>query len=76
MIDYTEHHYLCLMCGYIYDPELGDPTQNECPNTAFDALPESWVCPLCYVDKTYFERLTQSDLEVLEKKFPIDIEQI
>lgn len=49
--------YICLLCGYVYDPELGDPTQGIEPDTAFADLPDDWVCPLCYVEKTEFEPL-------------------
>jgi rubredoxin len=38
---------ICSNCGYIYRPEKGDPTQNIPPGTAFDDLPNDWVCPLC-----------------------------
>ena len=49
--------YVCIMCGYIYDPEVGDPTQGIEPGTAFDDVADDWVCPLCFVDKTQFEAL-------------------
>ena len=51
--------YVCLMCGYVYDPELGDPAQDVAAGTAFAALAEDWVCPLCFVDKTEFEPLDE-----------------
>ena len=47
--------YVCQICGYAYEEDKGDDTQNIAPGTAFDALPEDWVCPLCGVDKTNFE---------------------
>jgi rubredoxin len=47
--------YICINCGYIYDPELGDPTNGIKPGTAFEDLPEDWVCPLCYVTKDNFD---------------------
>jgi rubredoxin len=43
------------MCGYIYDPEIGDPTQAIDPGTPFESIPDDWVCPMCFVDKTQFE---------------------
>lgn len=46
--------YVCIMCGYIYDPEIGDPTQGIEPDTSFKILPVDWVCPLCFADKTEF----------------------
>lgn len=47
----------CTACGYIYDPEVGDPDNGIEPGTAFDALPEDWECPICGVDKSMFEEL-------------------
>jgi flavin reductase (DIM6/NTAB) family NADH-FMN oxidoreductase RutF/rubredoxin len=47
--------YECLMCGYIYDPEVGDPDNGVEPGTAFEDLPEGWVCPECGAGKDEFE---------------------
>jgi flavin reductase (DIM6/NTAB) family NADH-FMN oxidoreductase RutF/rubredoxin len=47
--------YKCLMCGYIYDPSLGDPENDNKPGTAFEDLPDDWVCPDCGVGKDEFE---------------------
>lgn len=47
--------YRCVICDYIYDPEEGDPGNGIDPGTAFDDLPDDWVCPLCGADKTNFE---------------------
>lgn len=44
-------------CGYVYDPELGDPESNILPPTAFKDLPEGWVCPKCGAEKEFFEKL-------------------
>ena len=46
--------YVCGPCGYEYDPEVGDPDNGIAPGTAFEDLPEDWVCPLCSVDKDNF----------------------
>ncbi len=46
--------YVCTVCGYIYDPAEGDPTQGIAPGTAFEALPEEWRCPVCGVPKSDF----------------------
>lgn len=46
--------YVCDVCGYIYDPVEGDPDNGVQPGTAFDALPEEWVCPLCGVPQSEF----------------------
>lgn len=47
--------YVCKVCGWIYDEELGDPDQNIAPGTKFEDLPEDFVCPLCGVGKDEFE---------------------
>ncbi len=38
--------YVCDVCGYVYDPAVGDPDNGIDPGTSFDQLPEDWVCPL------------------------------
>jgi rubredoxin len=47
--------YECTACGYIYDPEAGDPDNGIDPGTAFEDLPDDWVCPVCSADKNMFE---------------------
>ena len=47
--------YVCKTCGYIYDPVSGDPDNGIAPGTAFEDLPEDWLCPLCSVGKDDFE---------------------
>ena len=49
--------YRCTVCGYIYDPAVGDPENGIKPGTAFAELPESWVCPECGVGKDMFEKI-------------------
>ena len=44
----------CVVCGYIYDPEKGDPKNNIPAGTAFEQLPESWTCPVCGAPKSQF----------------------
>jgi rubredoxin len=44
----------CTVCGYIYDPERGDPDHNIQPGTSFEQLPESWTCPVCGAPKSQF----------------------
>lgn len=51
--------YVCDICGYIYDPELGDPDNNIAPGTSFEDLPEDWVCPLCGVGKEMFKKVEE-----------------
>jgi len=45
----------CSICGYIYDPQKGDPDNGVKPGTAFEKIPEDWVCPLCGAGKDMFE---------------------
>lgn len=46
--------YVCDVCGYIYDPEVGDPDQQIPAGTPFEDLPDTWECPLCGVGKDQF----------------------
>jgi rubredoxin len=48
--------YICNACGYVYDPAVGDPDNGVNPGTAFEDLPDDWVCPLCGVPKSEFEK--------------------
>ena len=41
-------------CGYVYDPEEGDPDNGIEAGTAFEDLPDDWVCPKCGAEKEYF----------------------
>ena len=47
--------FVCTVCGYVYDPEVGDPENDIAPSTPFEQLPEDWVCPLCGVGKEDFK---------------------
>lgn len=47
--------YICVVCGYVYDPEQGDPDSNIAPGTAFEDIPDDWVCPVCGATKEDFE---------------------
>ena len=46
--------YVCDVCGYEYDPAAGDPDSGIAPGTAFEDLPEAWVCPVCGASKSDF----------------------
>ncbi len=46
--------YKCQICGYIYDPEVGDLENDIPPGTSFEELPFDWVCPICGVGKDQF----------------------
>ena len=54
--------YKCLMCGYVYDPQIGDPDSGVEPGTAFEDLPEDWVCPDCGVGTDEFEAIEEQVL--------------
>lgn len=45
----------CKVCGYVYDPEKGDPDSGVEAGTAFEDIPDTWVCPVCGVEKSMFE---------------------
>ena len=51
--------YVCTVCGYVYDPENGDPDSGIEKGTAFEDIPEDWVCPLCGVGKDMFEKVEE-----------------
>ena len=48
--------YVCGPCGYIYDPEAGDPDSGVLGGTPFDKVPDEWVCPVCGAAKDAFEK--------------------
>ncbi len=50
------NRYTCLVCGYVYDPEKGDPDSGIQPGTPFEELPDDWVCPVCGAGKDQFEK--------------------
>jgi rubredoxin len=47
--------YRCTVCGWVYDPAIGDADSGIAPNTPFEDIPDEWVCPLCGVGKEDFE---------------------
>ena len=49
--------YQCRPCGYVYDPEKGNPDSGIEPGTAFEDLPDDWRCPTCGVSKDMFEKV-------------------
>ncbi|MBQ7941690.1 MAG: rubredoxin [Muribaculaceae bacterium] len=46
--------YVCVPCGWVYDPEIGDSDGNIAAGTPFEDLPDDWVCPLCGAGKDDF----------------------
>ncbi len=49
--------FVCSVCGYVYNPADGDPDSGIKPGTAFEDLPEDWVCPVCGAGKDAFEAM-------------------
>lgn len=49
--------YRCQVCGYVYDPEAGDPENGIAPGTPFERLPPEWTCPVCGAIQAEFEKL-------------------
>jgi rubredoxin len=47
--------YLSTICGYIYDPEEGDPDSGIDPGTPFEDISDDWICPICGSTKDNFE---------------------
>ena len=48
--------WICEPCGYVYDPDYGDPDSGIEPGTPFEDIPEDWVCPVCGVEKKLFRK--------------------
>ena len=46
--------YVCGPCGFVYDPEVGDPAAGIAPGTAFEDIPHDWICPVCGMGKDVF----------------------
>jgi rubredoxin len=53
----TMDKWECIVCGYIYDPEKGDPDSGVEPGTPFEEVPEDWLCPDCGAGKDMFEKI-------------------
>ncbi len=49
--------YRCAVCGYVYNPELGDPDGGVKPGTPVEGLPDNWLCPVCGAAKSEFEKM-------------------
>lgn len=46
--------YVCDVCGWVYDPEVGCPEAGVAPGTPWEEVPEDFLCPLCSVGKDQF----------------------
>jgi len=49
----------CIICGYIYDPAIGDSDNGISPGTPFEELPDDWLCPECGAEKDQFEKFPE-----------------
>ena len=49
--------WMCSVCGYVYDPDEGDPEGGIVAGTPFEDLPENWVCPVCGAEKAAFNEI-------------------
>ena len=47
--------WICTMCGFIYDPDKGDPDGGLAPGTPYEEIPDDWFCPECGARKADFE---------------------
>ena len=54
---YYMSKYKCSVCGYVYNPEEGDPDSGIAPGTPFEKLPDDWKCPVCGAPKDAFEKV-------------------
>ena len=54
--DLLLEQWVCTCCGYVYEPQAGDPDHGIPPGTPFQNLPEGWTCPLCLALKKAFEK--------------------
>jgi rubredoxin len=54
----------CVVCGFVYDPAVGDPDGGIPPGTPFEEVPGDWVCPVCGASKDMFEPIDDGDAQV------------
>jgi rubredoxin len=59
LTDRSMEKYICITCGWEYDPAEGDPEGGIVPGTPFEEIPYDWVCPLCGVGKDDFEEMEE-----------------
>ena len=52
--EFSMKNYVCV-CGFVYDPAIGDSENGVAPGTDFKDLPDDWVCPVCGASKDAFE---------------------
>ena len=68
--DLIMQKYVCTLCGYEYDPEAGDPDSGIAPGTAFEDIPEDWVCPVCGVGKENFQPASADSDKMMKMRGP------
>ena len=51
--------YVCTVCAWVYNPEVGDPDSGIAPGTPFEEIPDDWTCPICGVGKEDFSSALQ-----------------
>jgi rubredoxin len=51
--------YICDVCGWIYDEEIGDPDSGIAAGTKFEDIPDDWECPECGVGKEDFSLIEE-----------------
>ena len=54
MVEDAGMKFVCNVCGYVYDPKIGDPDHGIAPGTSFEDIPADWACPDCGVGKDDF----------------------
>lgn len=68
--------YVCTICGYVYEEELGDPTAGIAPGTKWEELSEDWVCPVCGATKAEFENAEPQGMKEADRQgSPLDFEE-
>ncbi len=55
--------YVCNICGWVYDPAIGDPHGGVPPGTSFEDIPDTWFCPICGARKADFSPIEQESTE-------------
>jgi len=51
----TYKKYMCVVCGWIYDEQLGAPDDGLSPGTRWVDVPEDWECPDCGAGREDFD---------------------
>ncbi len=72
----TLQRWICESCGYIYDPDEGDPDGGIPAGTAFEEIPDTWFCPVCGARKRDFDVCTRTDLSDWEQLLALDRERV